>query len=235
MAVSHPRIRLVHISRGAATTAGVLSLGGLVLATAEDWPLWARGLAAILPWVPIFVRRLAAVHQEYEWLALFYALAVTQTAHFVEHIAQMIQIHILQLSGADARGIFGALDIEWVHFIWNMWVLLAAQVLLMQFRSNRWLWLTALLSGWHAIEHAYIFSVYMQTGVAGTPGLLSQGGAIAGGLPVSRPDLHFVYNLVETVPLLLGFFRSVSREGLLAASRSLAELPPAPPGFERSD
>jgi hypothetical protein len=43
------------------------------------------------------------------------------------------------------------------------------------------------------------------------PGLLAQGGAIAGGLPISRPDLHFLYNLVETVPLILGFLWQVQR------------------------
>jgi hypothetical protein len=51
----------------------------------------------------------------------------------------------------------------------------------------------------------------MQTGTAGLPGLLAQGGAIAGGLPLARPDLHFLYNLIETVPLLLGFFAQVQR------------------------
>jgi hypothetical protein len=49
----------------------------------------------------------------------------------------------------------------------------------------------------------------LQTGVAGLPGLLAQGGAVVGGLPISRPDLHFLYNLIETVPLVLGFFQQV--------------------------
>jgi hypothetical protein len=123
----------------------------------------------------------------------------------------MVQIHVLGLSGADARGIFGALDIEWVHFIWNTWVLLAVLVLLVRFGSNRWLWLTALLSGWHELEHAYIFSVYLSTGLSGTPGLLSQGGALGGGFPVSRPDLHFVCNLIETAPLMIAFLVEVHR------------------------
>jgi hypothetical protein len=48
--------------------------------------------------------------------------------------------------------------------------------------------------------------------VSGTPGLWSQGGAIGGGLPLSRPDLHFLYNIVETAPLVAGFFGQVSQE-----------------------
>ena len=209
MSFSRFDISLVRVSVGSAAAAGVLSFGGLAFATLDGWPVWARGVAAVLPWLPVFAQRTAAIYHEYQWLALFYALVVTQTAHFLEHVAQMVQIHVLGLNGADARGIFGALDIEWVHFIWNTWVLLAVLVLLSRFGSNRWLWLTAVLSGWHEAEHAYIFSIYLATDVPGTPGLLSHGGVLGGGLPVSRPDLHVVYNLIETVPLVPGFLAQI--------------------------
>jgi hypothetical protein len=48
-------------------------------------------------------------------------------------------------------------------------------------------------------------STYLRTGVVGSPGLLSAGGLIAGGLPLARPDLHFLYNVAETLPLLFGW------------------------------
>jgi hypothetical protein len=99
-------------------------------------------------------------------------------------------------------------DIEWVYLIWNTWVLLVVLVLVGRFRANRWLWLMLLVSGWHGVEHVAIFRVYLTTGLSGTPGLLSQGGAIAGGLLVSRPDLHFFYNLIETIPLASACSRS---------------------------
>ena len=47
-------------------------------------------------------------------------------------------------------------------------------------------------------------ATYLRTGVVGSPGLLSAGGLI-GGLPLARPDLHFLYNLAETIPLLVGW------------------------------
>ena len=50
-----------------------------------------------------------------------------------------------------------------------------------------------------------MIATYVQTGVSGTPGLLSSGGLLFGGLPIARPDLHFLYNLVETVPLLIAW------------------------------
>ena len=158
---------LPSLSSGILALAAVASLGGLAFAALEGWPIWASGLAAVLPWLPVFVRKLAWMSRQYQWLALFYGLVVTQTGHFLEHVAQMTQIHLLGLTGPDARGVFGALDIEWVHFVWNTWVLLAVLVLLARFGTNRWLWLVLLLSAWHELEHAYIFSVYLTTGASG--------------------------------------------------------------------
>jgi hypothetical protein len=126
-------------------------------------------------------------------------------SHFGEHVVQMVQIHALGLQGDDARGVFGVFDIEWVHFIWNVGVLAGVLLVLARNPRNRWLQVTAVISAWHAIEHAYILSVYLSTGLSGTPGLLASGGLIGGGLPLTRADLHFLYNLVESAPLVLAF------------------------------
>lgn len=134
--------------------------------------------------------------------ALFVAIVISQIFHLGEHVSQMIEIHVLGLSGANARGIIGALDIEWVHFIWNTWIIVGVIALLIAFPGNRWLWVAAILSCWHEIEHLVIMLTFLRTGLAGSPGLLSQGGMIAGGLPLARPDLHFLYNLVEVIPLI---------------------------------
>lgn len=163
------------------------------------------------------------------WLALFYVLTATQGGHLLEHVAQMIQIHALGLRGPDARGIVGVLDLEWVHFTWNTWVLGVVLALLCRYRANRWLWLTAVLAAWHELEHAWIMVVYMSTGLVGTPGLLATGGAVAGGLPVSRPDLHFLYNLAETTPLVLAFRHQVhaaARRGIRPRRVRLVSGPP---------
>lgn len=136
------------------------------------------------------------------WLAALGFLALSQTAHLLEHIAQMIQIHVVHLTGASAQGIVGQLNVEWVHFIWNVFVLVAILALLPRFPRNPWLIAVAPLAAWHFVEHSVMIATYIRTGVAGSPGFLSSGGLIAGGLPITRPDLHFLYNLVETVPLL---------------------------------
>jgi hypothetical protein len=187
----------------------VLASAGLILVTPRQWPLWATVLVGLVPFVPLFVVGARWNFQRQHWLVLFYVLLVTQSAHLLEHVAQIIQIHVLGLRGASAQGVFGMLNIEWVHFLWNTWVLIAAVVLLARYRGNAWLWFTTLFAAWHAFEHAYIVWIYLRTGVAGTPGLLSLGGAIQGGLPITRPDLHFLYNLIETAPLAVAFFWQV--------------------------
>lgn len=187
------------------------SCAAIALAVFIGWPIWAVAVAAIVPWLTIFQREAAWIYRHYRWLALYYVLVVTQVGHFGEHVCQMVQIHLLHRTGPNARGVIGVLDIEWVHFIWNIWVAVAVVALLVPYVKNRWLWATLPLVVWHGIEHAYIMSVYLSTGVAGTPGLLSKGGKIGGGLPLTRPDLHFLYNLIETVPLVIGFVWQVAQ------------------------
>src|SRR5215831_6338462 len=173
------------------------------------WALWKVALLIAIAWLPLFVLKTAAIYRQYQWLAYFFILVVTQGAHFLEHLAQMIQIHVLGLSGLQARGIFGMLDIEWVHFIWNSWVLLFAALLVFLFRKNPWLWVLLVVSTWHELEHVYIMFMFLRTGHVGTPGLLAHGGAIWGGLPLTRPDLHFIYNLFEEALLVIAYVSQI--------------------------
>jgi hypothetical protein len=56
-----------------------------------------------------------------------------------------------------------------------------------------------------------MITTYIRTGIPGTLGLLSSGGLPFGGLPIARPDLHFLYNLVETIPLLVAWIVELRR------------------------
>lgn len=196
-----------------AVLTGLTSCASLAVSIIQHWPLWGIGLAVVTPFVPLFTMETAWMHQRYGYLALFYVLVVTQIGHFFEHVAQVTQIHVFHLTGVNARGIFGTLDIEWVHFIWNTWVMIAVLLLLPRFRKNPWLWATLALAGWHEIEHLVVFYIYLTTGKSGTPGLLAHGGLIGSGLPIQRPDLHFLYNLIETVPLVVGFLWQLRADG----------------------
>jgi len=196
----------------AAVLASLTSLG-LILAHLMGWALWAVALLILLVWSPIFVRKTLELYRLYSWLALFFVLLVAQSVHFTEHIAQMIQIHLLGLSGSQAHGIIGVLDFEWTHFIFDGgWVPICTYTLFAIFRkSNPWLWILVVIVTWHGLEHMVIMWTYLRTGIVGSPGLLARGGAIAGGLPLIRPDLHFLYNLIEETLIIIAYLYQIRR------------------------
>src|SRR5438034_6018292 len=180
---------------------------GLLLMHMMGWQLWLMALLILLVWFPILAMKTREIYRQSRWLAFFFVLLVAQSVHFTEHIAQMIQIHLLGLSGLQAHGIIGMLDLEWVHFVFDAgWVPICVYILLFVYRkSNPWLWILAVIVTWHALEHVAIMSVYLRTGVVGSPGLLEHGCTIAGGLPLIRPDLHFLYNLIEETLILIAY------------------------------
>ena len=169
--------------------------------------LWKVALLILFAWLPIFIVKTREIYRQYRWLAFFFVLLIAQSVHFTEHIAQMIQIHLLGLSGMQAHGIIGMLDLEWVHFIFDAgWVPICVYILLLVYRKNNpWLWVLAVIVTWHAFEHVAIMSFYLRTGIVGSPGLLAHGGIIAGGLALIRPDLHFLYNLIEETLILIAY------------------------------
>lgn len=222
----HPPLSLVPASselplRVFAIAAGASISSGLA-ASALAWPLWSVALIALVPWLPLYFRDVAEVARRNPWLAVFYVVAVSQSGHVIEHAAQMIQIHLLHLPPIRARGIFGPLDIEWVHFSWNTFILIATASLLVCYRHNRLLLVALAFAVWHQAEHTVIMSSYLATGLPGSPGLLAAGGAIGGGLPLKRPDLHFVYNLLETTPLIAAFVIETVRARRTAAIQDSA-------------
>src|SRR2546422_9370465 len=155
------------------------------------------------------------------WLATFTLLVFAQSAHLLEHVAQIFQIHVLGLAGPDARGIVGQLDVEWVHFIWNGAVVVTLGALLLHDRSNRWLVLATAFASWHLVEHDFIMRTFLATGIPGSPGLLATGGLIAGGLPPSPPDLPFLHHLVETAAVVVAYLSQLRMDGARAPSLEL--------------
>lgn len=204
-------LRLNGVPRPVLLPTAAVSIIAVALASFQSWPAWAVVAAGVGPWIPVLTLELDWARRHFGWLGLFYLLVVTQGGHVVEHVVQVTQIHVFSLAGEQARGIFGALDIEWVHFIWNTWVLAAVVALVVRFRRNPWLWFGLAFALWHEIEHTYIMWNFLTTDVAGTPGLLAEGGRIGGGTGFSRPDLHFYYNVVETTPLIAGFVYQLRR------------------------
>lgn len=176
-----------------------------------SWKIWFVALLVMVAWTPLVLKIMTSIYQKYQWLALIFVMVIAQGGHTIEHTAQMVQLHIFHLYGAQASGLIGALNIEWVHLIWNSWVLLMCPLLLYYFRKNPWLWILFIFAIYHEIEHIVMVSVYIKTGVSGSPGLLAKGGLIGGGLPIIRPDLHFLYAVFEEALIIAAYYREIKK------------------------
>jgi hypothetical protein len=142
------------------------------------------------------------LHQRALWLFMVIVLG-----HWLEHLTQVYQIYVLGWLPKTAGGVLG-LWFPWLsssevlHFTYNL--LLWGGILLLQpgFQgaARQW-WNVALLAqSWHFFEHillqvqwltgVYLFGAAKQTSI--------------GELWFPRPELHFLYNLVVFVPLVLG-------------------------------
>jgi hypothetical protein len=183
---------------------GAALVSYLILAISElqHVPIWLAFGLAIMPWGLILLVELEWTYEHYSWLALFFLVVFVQTIHFSEHCIEVIQIHFFNVPQSKALAIFGLFNVEWVHFLGDSFLTVCTLVLLNKFPRNRWLWVAALFQVLHQSEHTFLIFNYVFNHVTpGAAGLLaSPGGFIFGGLGLHRPDLHWIYNALYTVP-----------------------------------
>jgi hypothetical protein len=160
----------------------------------------------------------------------------------MEHTAELVQLFRNHGNLAQSHGVFGVLDNEVVHFYWNIGVWLGIAFLLYRLGSrNPWLWVAFVAASLHMVEHFYLFWLYVFHqefwSAGGWAGIMGKGGLL--GSPLDRPYLHFVYNYVEVVPLVIAFwdqgwrvydryleraFPALSEEDLVAATSRLERM-----------
>ncbi|MGJ3241311.1 MAG: cyclic nucleotide-binding domain-containing protein [Anaerolineae bacterium] len=116
--------------------------------------------------------------------------------------------------GPAACGVFGQLDIEIVHLVWELFGWFATLILLRQFPKNIWLWLAVVFLSIHAIEHLFIsYAFFIDTNAvyAGTRQLWATvaDGSIVTAIPIGiEPALVPFYDVA-------GKFGIVARNGLI--------------------
>ncbi len=154
-------------------------------------------------------------------LLVFEAAIILQLGHQVEHVVQMIQMHVDGQPPAFAHGLIGRLDLEWTHFGMTLGIAIVAILALTWWPKNPFAWLLMGLALWHLAEHSVILTTYLRTGITGTPGILARGGLLNG--PLSRADLHFLYNAAVLL-LLVGAWPWQRRRGTNVRER-LARVP----------
>jgi hypothetical protein len=110
---------------------------------------------------------------------------------------------------ASSHGVFGQLDFELVHFVTDTTLWFALGFLLVIYKGkNPWLWVAFIAASLHQVEHFYLFFIYnfhepfySQGGFAG---IMGSNGII--GSPLDRPYLHFSYNFIIVVPMLIALW-----------------------------
>ena len=60
-----------------------------------------------------------------------------------------------------SHGVFGQLDFETVHFVWDTAIWLITCVLAVRYgRGNPWIWVAFAAASVHEVEHLYLFWIY---------------------------------------------------------------------------
>jgi hypothetical protein len=221
LAVLRPELvpsRVIAIT--AATSAAMLA-AAVVMA----FPLWAIAALTIAPWVPLLSVEGLAKYQHYGAFAIFGAITLLQIGHLAEHGTQVTQLLMWNGDLSRARGVFGQLDFETVHFVWDTGIWLGLGLLLYRFGArNPWLWICFAAASLHEVEHVYLFSVYRSDLAfytrGGLAGIMGSGGVI--GSPLGRPYLHFAYNVCVVIPMVIAFWDQTRR----VFADSLARLSP---------
>jgi hypothetical protein len=172
----------------------------------------AFGLA-LLPWMGIALVEVKWAYKHFHWFAIYTFMVIVQAIHYSEHCIQVIQYHIFGDSLHDSQAIFSKFNIEGVHFTGDTLLTLGTMALLAKFPRNPWLWVAAPFQVAHQAEHTYLMFNYVFEGTkVGGPGLLgSPGGLIGGGLGLVRPDLHWIYNTLYTIPFVISLVHQLKR------------------------
>ena len=180
-----------------------------VTLTLADGRLWLIWLALLAPLAPLVVMESRFKFSVNAVFAAFGLLVILQILHMVEHTTQVVQLAVTGGTLADSHGVIGQLDFETVHFFADTALWLSLGLLAVIFRGrNAWLWVAFAAASLHEIEHLYLFWMYVFEHTlylsGGAAGIMGHYGLI--GSPLDRPYLHYTYNFIVFVPLLLAFW-----------------------------
>src|SRR5262245_40705226 len=119
-----------------------------------------------------------------------------------------------------------------MHFMWNVGVLAAVAWLLRVGVASRALAATFMWAAAHTVEHAYLITRAMLTGLESAPGILGGGGllstvgvAVPGLTTWTRPTVHLIWNVGEVALLALAYIAFAQPWLLQCCRRSLTFAP----------
>lgn len=145
-----------------------------------------------------------------QFVYMFVATVVIQTLHMVEHVAQVFQKFVLDYS--YAHGLIGSLDLEQIHFTFNLlylgaliyvtlgWLSFGRRVCRHEKMLGAMLIGTVIVQGYHMVEHSARLVQFLNTGLQGTPGLF--------GAHFDGVIFHAVMNTAVYLPAVVVFICS---------------------------
>lgn len=229
-----PLVRLLHPRRFKRPTLAALALGSALSAVAVvwlGWPLWAATAIVLATLLPVGVQKWRDDRRLWGNTVMWLSVLLTvQGVHTIEHLVQWGQYHLLYWTMRESGGLLSPANAEWVHFVWNWFVLAVVVVLMVGGMRNGWMWLLLIVAGLHAVEHSYTFIRYQLifgelralgivdvtpqglAGIVGRDGWLARSDltrntilcSIPGLTTAVRLDIHFWWNAAEIVLLMLG-------------------------------
>lgn len=202
-------LRLERVPARWARVAVACSLSTLPVTIGLGAPLWLIWLVLLAPWAPVVVLETSYKLGYDAVFASFGLMVILQCLHMVEHTTQITQLAITGGVAAESHGVIGQLDFETVHFVADSALWLSLGLMAVIFRGrNKWLWVAFVAASLHEIEHLYLFWMYVFQHTVylsgGASGIMGHYGLI--GSPLDRPYLHYTYNFVVFVPLLIAFW-----------------------------
>ncbi len=215
-------LRFEHVPGRWVAIAATLSLASIVPTVALGAPLWLIWLAILAPVMPLVASEARYKHSRDAIFAAFGLLVILQMLHMVEHSTQIGQLLVTSGDLSRSHGVLGQLDFELVHFVTDttLWIVLGALTIIFRGR-NLWLWVAFAAAALHQVEHFYLFwlhitdnAFYLAGGVAG---IMGNHGLI--GSPLDRPYLHYTYNFIVFVPMVIAVWDEARRVDRLHAGK----------------
>jgi hypothetical protein len=202
-------LRISRTSTARVRLAAAISLATIPFSAIFGAPLWLAWLAILAPWAPIVAAEAKDRYRLDAMFACFGLLVLLQLLHMVEHSTQLTQLALTNGALANSHGVIGQLDFELVHFVADTTLWLSLGLLAINFKArNAWLWVAFAAASLHQIEHLYLFWLYIVENTVylsgGAAGIMGHHGLI--GTPLDRPYLHYTYNFIVIVPMLIAFW-----------------------------
>jgi hypothetical protein len=143
-----------------------------------------------------------------QFVYMFALTLALQGIHLVEHLAQVMQKFVFHIT--PAHGLIGQLDLEQVHFAFNLlylgtliyvmlgWLNFGSQVCRNQKLFAAMLIGTVVVQTYHMVEHSVKLVQFLLTGMQGTPGIA--------GMHLDGVIFHALMNTAVFLPVAMVFF-----------------------------